>query len=372
MTAGKPASTAPATSPCRSIAAHARLRHRARRRCALPVRSGGARGAGRRNMTFPGLRAAQQLAARRRRAPARADPRARRQDARDGPGHRAQLAARRGRESIAGNARPGATERRAASADAARLPADTPVGLSGLERVCREPAGRARPAGCCWPATACSPAPQPRRRTPCAPRSTPASQARGGRPRSPAATAASPRSTRAPARCCALAGHRLLGAPAARLDVQDHHATAALEAQRGRSRRPVPGRRPRRRSTASTSRTPTASPAAARFAQTLRPLVQLGLRAARREFGARAAGGAAERFGFNEPPVDPRRAGEHDPGGRRDRRRRSRSARRRSARARCWPRRCRWRRSPQTIAHDGVPAPARRCHGRRGSPAACA
>ena len=100
----------------------------------------------------------------------------------------------------------------------------------------------------------------------------------------------------------ALAGHRVLGAPAARLGVQDHHARGRA---RGRRRQAATRRsrcRRRRRSRASSSRTPTASRAAAAWSSRSRTPAT---RCSRRSAPSSARAGSsptAERFGFNEDP----------------------------------------------------------------------
>ena len=193
------------------------------------------------------------------------------------------------------------------------------VGTTGLERVFeRDLAGT--PGGVLRAGRrvlARAPA-QPRARR-CARRSTPASSARPSR-RSPAVSAASPRSTRAPARSSALAGiafsglqppgstFKIITAPARCATASPSRAASSRSQTAARSR-------------ASTWRTPTASRAAARscdsFAHSCNSVfAPLGV-----EVGAKHLVQTAEAFGFNHPLGIPGARDEHDPVGRRHRRR---------------------------------------------------
>ena len=127
--------------------------------------------------------------------------------------------------------------------------------------------------------------------------------------------------------------------------------TAALEA--GSSSRATSSRSRRRRpSTAWSSRTPTASPAAAASADSFAHSCNSVFAPLGREGRRRAARRRGRALRLERGAHDPGRGGQHAAAGRRRSRRRSRSARRRSARARCWPLRCGWprwrRRSPPT------------------------
>ena len=226
---------------------------------------------------------------------------------------------------------------------------------SGLERIFDERllgTPRRRAAS---PARACSRDRAPRQAPAVRTTISPPRSSRRPSPRSAAASAASWRSQPAHRRDPGLRRDRLLRAAAARIDVQDHHGDRRRSRRGSPTRRrpiPVAARRPCSR--ASTSRTPTASPAAARSSP---PSPSRATRSSRRWAPSWAPSGSSpppRRFGFNEPPGHPGR-------GRRARSRRParsattwRSARRPSARAACRRRRCRWRPSRRRSACAGA------------------
>ena len=88
----------------------------------------------------------------------------------------------------------------------------------------------------------------------------------------------------------ALAGIAFSAAAAARLDDEDHHLDGRARGRDRQAARHLPDQHGRRRSTATRCTTPAARPAAARFLERVRGLVQLGVRAARGQARRQAAG----------------------------------------------------------------------------------
>ena len=183
------------------------------------------------------------------------------------------------------------------------------------------PSWPARPAASCWPAPACSRAPSPQRGESVRTTIDPEVQRRGGRGarrplrRDRGGAPAHRRGARAGRR-------RVLGAAAARLGVQDHHARGSARGRRASSATRASRCRRRRRSRAS------------QLAERQRRVVRRhadrsrsrtrATRSSRRWAPSSARAGSsqtAEHFGFNEEPGAGGRRALDDPGRRRDRRR---------------------------------------------------
>ena len=301
--------------------AHARVRHDPRRDAACRSHRGRRRRAsrGRSDLTFPGLRDGEKLQ-RSTTAPRRA-PTCSRATARRWPRARTRTSSLASASAIAGALGPipdGARER---AARAPACPPDAQVGIDRARARLRRPAPRARPAACCAPAAAtsapASPKPAPDVRTSIAPSVQTRRGRRAGRPPRrhrghPAADRRDPRARRASRsrglqppgstfKIVTLArgpggegrGPELeLSGP----DVRDARRRRAAERQRRVLRR--------HRSTNS-------------FAA----LLQLRLRAARREGGRRQARRDGRELRLQPPHRHRRRGDEHDPGREGDRRR---------------------------------------------------
>ena len=228
----------------------------------------------------------------------------------------------------------------AASYAAQGYPPDAKVGLDGLERDLPDAARRARrEARCCRAAAMLARTTPPSPATTSTPRSTRRSSGRRS-PRWPGATPGWRRWTRAPARCWRVAGVGVLGAAAARLDDEDHHRDRRARGGHRQARRHVPHRQrgdDRRLHAAQRRRRGLRR----HVPQRVRGLLQLGVRAARRQ-ARRASDGRRRRAVRVRPaPVDPGRRREPDPVGARRSAATWRSGPRRSGRARCRPARSR-------------------------------
>ena len=258
---------------------------------------------------------------------------------------------------------PGASARRRPSAPPSSsgrgVPAGAPVGLTGLERefdaeLAGTPGGELRAGDRVLASVRRSGA------APCARRSTPRSSAPPSR-RSPAASAAIAVHAPARRRGARARRDRLLGAAAAGLDVQDHHARRRARGRASPSRRASTRSRPAAMLEGVELENANGESCGGTLQHRVRALVQLGLRADGRR--ARAPSGSsptAERFGFNEDPGLAGRDALDDPGGGARSATTSPSARPRSARARCSPPRWRWPASPPRSPRTGC-ACARRC-----------
>ena len=266
-------------------------------------------------MTFPGLRRGETLT-RKTEAPKRAAIAAR-GGARivSGPAD-ARNVAGGAAASIAGELGPPETQVERDALYARGFPEGTPVGASGLERalepqVAGTPGGELLAGERTLAASEPRPAPEVRSTIDLDLQAAADHGARGaprGHRRDPPPHGQGARS----------GGHRVLGATAARLGVQDHHAVGSARGRRGQAVRRLPGRDAgdhRRRPAPERERRVVRRD----VDQQLRPLVQLGVRAARREARGRAAGRGGRGFGFNEPPRIAGAADEHDPAGRGDR-----------------------------------------------------
>ena len=143
---------------------------------------------------------------------------------------------------------------------------------------------------------------------------------------------------------------RPVRAPAAGQHLQDRDARRRAGQQGRQAQRDLPGPERGRRSRASRSRTPTASPAAARCGSPSRTPATASSRRWAPSWAPRSSSRPREKFGFNEDPGLARRGALARSPPRPRSATTSRSARPRSARARCSPRRCRWRSSPPRSA----------------------
>ena len=143
--------------------------------------------------------------------------------------------------------------------------------------------------------------------------------------------------------------HRLLGPAAAGVDVQDDHATGALEAGITNPSKVYPVQQKAVLEGVDLENANgeyCGGTLIVSFAKSCNSVfAPLGA-----QLGAKRLVDVAERYGFNQPPDIPGRGREHDPGAPTTSATTSRSARRRSARAACRPPRCRWPRSPPPSA----------------------
>ena len=234
-------------------------------------------------------------------AAARGDPRPRRHAARRGRGPARPTSARSRRRSPDASAprRPSAPP----SSSAAASRDGAPVGLTGLERAVRRRARRDGRAARCSPATACSRACSPRPghavRTTIDPDVQRAAvTALAGRLGGVAVDAA-----RATARCS-----RSPGSPTRRRSrrarcSRSSRSPAALESGDAKPSNEYPGRDRRDAGGRASSRTPTASPAAARSRPPSRTPATRSSRRWARELGAQRLVETAEQFGFNQEPA---------------------------------------------------------------------
>ena len=195
------------------------------------------------------------------------------------------------------------------------LDADTPIGVSGLERVFeRELAGR--PAGRLLAGTRVIAESRAAAGTERAHHHRQRGSSRRRSPPWPGGSAGSRRSTPAPPRC-GPGRHRVLGAPAARVHVQDRHHDRRARAAPRQEDRPVPGRdlrADRRRGARERERRVLRR----QLQGQLRPLLQLGLRAARRRGRRPPAGRRGRALWLERLGDDRRRAAQHAAAGERD------------------------------------------------------
>ncbi len=304
-------------------------------------------------MAFPGLRRGEALT-RRVELPERArDPVGGRQGAGGGTGRRAASSPlARWRPRSRARWHPATTGRVRRGLYARGFPADTPVGSSGLERAFQRRV-EGVPGG--TPAGGVAGAGALRRRAPAPPaRSTidtrlqeAAVSALAGRLGGIAALDTAHRADPGARR------HRVLGTPAAGLDVQDRDHDRRARGEAGQARRPVPRGDPRadrRRRARERQRRAVRR----HLRQQLRPVVQLGVRAARREGGRQAAGRDRRALRLESAGRAGRRAAQHPARRRRDRD--PAGARLHGDRPGqgAGHRRCRWPRVAQTVANDGV------------------
>ena len=269
-------------------------------------------------LVYPGLRRGEKLRRETTLPPARDDPGPRRHRDRQGPGPlvrsrtagvarspaRSARAARAARSRARGARRPG---RRAGRADRPRAR----VRRAPVRHPRRHPLRRR---------AACSPTASRARAARCAPRSTRSSSAPRSR-RSPAATAGSRSCARATGEVLALAGIAQSAPQPPGSTFKIVTLAGVLENEGRQAHGDVPGPDRGRRSRASRSRTPTASPAAARCATPSRTPATPSSRRSGAQLGAEKLVETAEKFGFNERPGADGRGALDDPRRGRDRRR---------------------------------------------------
>ena len=177
---------------------------------------------------------------------------------------------------------------RAEALRAEGVPADAQVGISGLERRPRRrlrgAPGGVLLAGSRTLAGRAAAGPRPVRTT-----ISPEVQQAARRPRWPGGSVASWRCDPRTGEVLAAGRHRAVRPAAARAR-RSRSSRSPPRSRRGVAKPDTPfPSRPRPRSRASSSRTPTASPAAARSCSRFAALLQLGLRAARRQARARSS-----------------------------------------------------------------------------------
>ena len=312
----RPAGRAGATarSSCRS-AAHARLRARSAGTVSLPVVEL-EDGAGRLGAVPrpPRPAAGREADAAARDAAARGDPGARRHAAGRGRGAHVELGALA--SEIAG--RVGRRRPSARGAGAPRRPRRRAGRPDRAGARVRQRAGRHGRAASCAPATACWRRSSPKRGRPCARRSTRRSSGRRRGARGPLRRdRGHPPARRRGARA---RRHRLLGAAAARLGVQDRHARRRARGRGGQAGEPATPSRPRPCSRASAGERQRRV-VRRHAAQRVRALLQL--RSSRRwaPSWAPSAGRRGGALRLQRRPGARRRDALDDPGRRRDRRR---------------------------------------------------
>ena len=210
-------------------------------------------------------------------------------------------------DSIAGSMEPEETAAEREGLYAAGFPRDWPVGQSGLEEAFEDRL-RGRPGGELRAGRRALARAQPRPPNRCARRSTPASR----RPRwwhLPGASVASPRWIPQTARClpwrASRSRRRSRPAPPSRSSPRPRRWSRTWSSPPPNS----PSRAPPR-STASSSRTLTASSVGG-ASRKLRPLLQLGVRAARRRGGSRAPRGRCRALRLEREGDHPGRGAEH-------------------------------------------------------------
>ena len=268
-------------------------------------------------LVFPGLGAGEQLQRTTQMPDARRPPGPRRHAA--GPGPRPQLAAGRHRAGDRRRARPDPRRRARRATRELGYPDGAQVGISGLERAFDErlagtPGGELR-AGVRLLAAAR--AAQGARR--CARRSRPRSRRRRS-PRWPGASAASSRCGPRPARSSPPPGSAS-AACSRRARPSRSSPRPARWRTASPSRATASRSRPRRRSRASSSQNANGESCGGTLVSLLRAVVQLGLRAARRQARRGQARGDRRALRLQRADRDHRRGDRVDPAGRRDRRR---------------------------------------------------